>query len=136
MGFNMISKLLPFFIIFLLITSGVFGVLFMDNLAHSECPLFNVLGGSCSSDMNTLVLIAHHLAGFKSLSLSLVVSSLSIFLAFLFLDSLKAKPLILPWKKFSLRLKLGRYIRFNPLEDLISWISLLSRGDHLSFLLA
>lgn len=125
------SKLLPLLIIIFLITSGVFGFLYMSEMVHSECPLFQMLGGSCSPDTSAIVLLAHHLTGFKMISASFITISFSALLAVLFLVVLLAVSTVFLLERHFFNFRPDKYIKFNPLEDLISWLSLLNKGDHL-----
>ncbi|MCR4283974.1 MAG: hypothetical protein NUV64_01470 [Parcubacteria group bacterium] len=130
------SKLLPFLIIIFLITSGVFGFLYMSEIIHAECPLFQMLGGSCSPDTNAIVLLAHHLAGFKMISASFITVSFSALLSVLFLAVLLAVSTVFLTDKYCFNFRPDKYIKFNPLEDFISWLALLNKGDYLLSLLA
>jgi len=124
-------KFLPFLIIIFFITSSIFGFLVMSEMVHSECPLLQILGGSCSSDANALVLLSHHLAGLKVLSLSFITVSFSPLLAVLFLVVLLVVSPVFLLEKSRFNFRSDRYIKFNPIKDLISWLSLLNKGDHL-----
>lgn len=124
-------KFLPFLIIIFFIASSIFGFLSMSEMIHSECPLLQILGGSCSSDLNALILLSHHLAGLKVLSLSFITVSFSALLAVLFLSVLLAVSLVFLLEKSRFNFRPDRYIRFNPMDNLISWLALLNKGDYL-----
>ncbi len=122
-------KFLPFLVIFLFIAASIFGFLYMAGMTNSECPLFQMLGGSCSPNTNVLVLISHHLAGFKTLSSIFISLSIFALLFFLSLASLSVFSLVFLPDKFYFNFKPDNYIEFNPIEDLISWLSLLFLGE-------
>lgn len=130
------SKSLTFFIIFSLIATSIFGFLYMSGMTRSECPLFQMLGGSCSTDINALVSLSHHLAGLKILFLSFITVSFSSFLAVLLFCIVTLISLVFLPSRLYFNFRDDRYIKFNPLEDLISWLSLLNKGDHLLLLSA
>ncbi|PIR57763.1 MAG: hypothetical protein COU71_02315 [Parcubacteria group bacterium CG10_big_fil_rev_8_21_14_0_10_38_31] len=126
-------KFLPFLIIIFFIASSIFGFLSMSEMIHSECPLFKMLGGSCSPDANALVLISHHLTVLKTLSSSFVALNFSALLVVLFLVSLMVASLVFLPGKFFFNFRPDKYIRFNPINNLISWLALLNKGDYLLF---
>lgn len=124
-------RFLPFFIIFFFLITSIFGFLFMSGMIHTECPLFQMLGGSCSPDTNALVLLSHHLAGLKSLSLSLITASFSALTLVLFSGILTIVFPVFSPGKFYFNFRSDKYIKFNLMENLISWLSLLNKGDYL-----
>jgi len=130
-------KFLPFLIIIFFIASSIFGFLIMSEMVHTECPLFKMLGGSCSSDTNAILLLTHHLAGLKVLSTSFIAGNFLSLLAVLFLVILLKVSSIFLHKLSSascFSFRADKYIGFNPIRHIISWLALLNKGGHLLFL--